>query len=201
MWSTGLLRCQAPHRHQPQWLHGHHTGANRRRSEQGAPPEALPVLGACLRGECLDLMPHVRRRELADRAWVEAGARGLREAAGMLWGMDSVQHALGIASPLRESPIESLSYAHFVLAGLPRARSARIGASIAGSRAAMRPERPNLGHLGRHSGPACARRDREGLVGSDSAPACASPRFDPPDRRPVVLTLGAYRAGFAPSEA
>jgi len=81
--------------------------------------EALPVLDACLRGECLDLMPHVRRRELANRALAEAGARGLREAASMLWGMDSVEHALGIASPLRESPIESLSYAHFVLAGLP----------------------------------------------------------------------------------
>jgi very-short-patch-repair endonuclease len=50
---------------------------------------------------------------------VAAGARGLREAAASLWGMGSVEDALDIASPLRESPIESLSYAHFVLADLP----------------------------------------------------------------------------------
>ncbi len=81
--------------------------------------QALPVLDACLRGDCLDLMPHARRRDLTNRALVDAGARGLREAAATLWGMSSVEHALGIASPLRESPIESLSYAHFVLAGLP----------------------------------------------------------------------------------
>jgi len=81
--------------------------------------QALPVLDACLRGDCLDLMPQARRRDLANRALVEAGARGLHEAAASLWGMGSVERALGIASPLRESPIESLSYAHFVLAGLP----------------------------------------------------------------------------------
>ncbi|HEY3338809.1 MAG TPA: DUF559 domain-containing protein [Propionicimonas sp.] len=81
--------------------------------------EALPVLDACLRGECLDLLPRARRRELANPVLVEAGARGIREAAGRLWGTDSVEHALGVASPLRESPIESLSFAHFVLAGLP----------------------------------------------------------------------------------
>jgi hypothetical protein len=64
-------------------------------------------------------MPHVRRRELANPAIIEAGARTLREAAGLLPGMGSVAHAIGVASPLRESPIESLSYAHFLLAGLP----------------------------------------------------------------------------------
>ncbi|HEY3410425.1 MAG TPA: type IV toxin-antitoxin system AbiEi family antitoxin domain-containing protein [Propionicimonas sp.] len=81
--------------------------------------QALPVLDACLRGDCHDLMPQARRRDLGNRALAEAGARGLREAAASLWGMGSVQKALSIASPLRESPIESLSYAHFVLAGLP----------------------------------------------------------------------------------
>ena len=81
--------------------------------------KALPVLDACLRAECFDLMPHARRRDLDNRALADAGARGIREAAGTLWGMGSVEHALGIASPLRESPIESLSFAHFVLAGLP----------------------------------------------------------------------------------
>ncbi|HSK32526.1 MAG TPA: DUF559 domain-containing protein [Propionicimonas sp.] len=81
--------------------------------------EALPVLDAGLRGGCLDLMPHARRRDLANRALVEAGARGLREAAEVLPGTGSVEHALRFADPLRESPIESLSFAHFVLAGLP----------------------------------------------------------------------------------
>ncbi len=81
--------------------------------------EALPVLDACLRGECFDLMPRARRRDLDNPALVEAGERGIREAAGRLSGMASVERALGIASPLRESPIESLSFAHFVLAGLP----------------------------------------------------------------------------------
>jgi very-short-patch-repair endonuclease len=33
--------------------------------------------------------------------------------------MGSVADALGVASPMRESPIESLSFAHFMLAGLP----------------------------------------------------------------------------------
>lgn len=80
---------------------------------------ALPILDAALRGECQDLLPHVRRRELANPALIEAGARTLREAVGWLPGVGSVAHAIDVASPLRESPIESLSYAHFLLAGLP----------------------------------------------------------------------------------
>ena len=81
--------------------------------------EALPVLDASLRGECADLIPHLRRRDLANGVLVAAAGRGLREAVAGLHGTASVERALGLASPLRESPVESLSYAHFVLAGLP----------------------------------------------------------------------------------
>jgi very-short-patch-repair endonuclease len=41
------------------------------------------------------------------------------EAADVLRGMSGVKRALSFADPVRESPIESLSYGHMVEAGLP----------------------------------------------------------------------------------
>lgn len=82
-------------------------------------PEALQVLDASLRLLCLDLLPNPRRRDLGNERLVQAASRGLHEAAGLLPRMAGVRRALEYASPLRESPIESLSFGHLVLAGFP----------------------------------------------------------------------------------
>ena len=64
-------------------------------------------------------MPHARRRDLANRHWWRQAPGGLREAAASLRGMGSVE--MRSASPARcgRAPIESLSFGHIILAGLP----------------------------------------------------------------------------------
>lgn len=82
-------------------------------------PESLQVLDAALRRLCLEVMPGARRQHLANLRLVTAGAAGLREAVSILPKTGRVSQALDYASPLRESPIESLSYGHMVLSRLP----------------------------------------------------------------------------------
>jgi hypothetical protein len=82
-------------------------------------PEALVVLDAALRIQCSRLVVQPRRRELANPRLVATAREPFSEAADVLRGMGSVKRALSLADPIRESPIESLSYGHMVEAGLP----------------------------------------------------------------------------------
>lgn len=82
-------------------------------------PESLQVLDGSLRLLCMELMPNIRRKDFGNPKLVQTAANDLNEAARLLPRMVRVRRALEHASPLRESPIESLSYGHLVLSGLP----------------------------------------------------------------------------------
>ena len=82
-------------------------------------PEALAILDAALRLECADLTSQLRRSDLANPVLAAAGRQPALEAARTLGRSEQVMRAISIADPLRETPIESLSYGHLVLAGLP----------------------------------------------------------------------------------
>lgn len=82
-------------------------------------PEALMVLDAALRRETAGLLAQVRRRDLANPRLVAAARAPLAEVASSLPRMRGVRRALPLAHPARESAIESLSFGHMVLAGLP----------------------------------------------------------------------------------
>lgn len=86
----------------------------------GAPlPEALMVLDAALRLECARLVVHPRRRDLANLKLVAVARQSLLEASRTLRRGDALIRAIEWADPIRESPIESLSFGHMILAGLP----------------------------------------------------------------------------------
>lgn len=82
-------------------------------------PDALLILDAALRKECAGLSSQLRRRELANPALVVASRQPCLEAARTLGCGDRLVRAISIADPIRESPIESLTFGHLVLAGLP----------------------------------------------------------------------------------
>lgn len=79
---------------------------------------SLMVLDAALRLLCADLVSSPRRSDFSNQRLIEAATVPIHEAMQRR-GMRSAQAALAQASPLRESPIESLTYAHLILAGLP----------------------------------------------------------------------------------
>ena len=85
-------------------------------------PEALMVVDAALRYELGNLIGRVDRRAYRNTRALTAAMGALQEAAGRVTGRASrtrVQAVLAVASPLRESPLESWSCGHFHLAGLP----------------------------------------------------------------------------------
>lgn len=82
-------------------------------------PESLVVLDAALRLSCADLVAMPRRADYANRTIAGAAAAPLVEAAGWVRERRAVTAALAAADPRRESPVESLSMAHFILAGFP----------------------------------------------------------------------------------
>lgn len=81
-------------------------------------PSSLTVLDAALRLLCADLVSHPRRSDFSNQRLIEAARIPVREAMQRR-GMRSAIAALAQASPVRESPIESLTYGHLVEAGLP----------------------------------------------------------------------------------
>jgi hypothetical protein len=82
-------------------------------------PEALLVLDAAVRTQCSRFVVQLGRRELANPRLVAIAREPFVEVADVLRGMSRVKRALSFADPIRESPIESLSYGHMVEAGLP----------------------------------------------------------------------------------
>lgn len=82
-------------------------------------PAALHLLDAALRLECAGLTSQLRRRDLASPALVAASRLPCLEAARTLGYSQELTWAISIADPIRESPIESLTFGHLVLAGLP----------------------------------------------------------------------------------
>lgn len=81
-------------------------------------PESLIVLDAALRLLCADLVVGPRRSDYRNPRLAEAARAPLREAMNRA-GMGRALRTLEIADPVRESPVESLSYGHMVVAGLP----------------------------------------------------------------------------------
>ncbi|MCW5953915.1 MAG: hypothetical protein KIT69_16820 [Propionibacteriaceae bacterium] len=81
--------------------------------------ESLIVLDAAQRLTVADLVAMPRRADYANRTIAAAAGLPLAEAAGWVREQRSVKAALAAADPRRESPVESLSAAHFMLAGLP----------------------------------------------------------------------------------
>lgn len=59
-----------------------------------------------------------RRSDYANPRFLDAARAGLDEAASCRRG-PRLRHALDLADPRRETAIESLSFGHMVLAGLP----------------------------------------------------------------------------------
>ena len=82
-------------------------------------PESLIVLDAALRPGCAQLVATPRRADYANRKIAEAAAAPLTEAAGWVRERRAVLSAIAAADPRRETPVESLSMAHFMLASLP----------------------------------------------------------------------------------
>ena len=84
-------------------------------------PESLIVLDAALRlVHASTLWPRRGGADYANRA-IAGGQRlvPVAEAVGWVREQRSIRAALAAADPRRESPVESLSAAHFMLAGLP----------------------------------------------------------------------------------
>lgn len=82
-------------------------------------PESLIILDAALRQICARLVVRAGRREYANPRLVAAGREALMEAAAELPRSGDLLRAVGVANPLRESPIESRSYGYMVEFGLP----------------------------------------------------------------------------------
>lgn len=86
----------------------------------GSLPELLVTLDAALRAECQEIPSVHRRRDLENPRIHGAGRSGLLDAMKVARPKDADLHrALSLADPRRETPIESLSAGHFVLAELP----------------------------------------------------------------------------------
>jgi len=84
-------------------------------------PEALVLLDAAARLICQSLAPTIRRREYANRRFVEAAIALLEEASDTI-RCARLRPTLSMVDPGRESAAESLSAGHLELAGLPRPR-------------------------------------------------------------------------------
>ena len=85
-------------------------------------PESLMVVDAALRLELGNVVGRLDRRAYRNTRAAAAAMGVLEEAATSVKGRARrarVQAVLSIASPLRESPLESWSCGHFHLAGLP----------------------------------------------------------------------------------
>ena len=80
------------------------------------------VLDAALRMELANLAGAIRRHTYRDSRRVSAAARPLTEAAHAVKGRRGrfLRAVLDLADVRRESPLESVSAGHFILAGLPR---------------------------------------------------------------------------------
>jgi hypothetical protein len=85
-------------------------------------PEALVVLDAALRLQCSALVVRAGRRELGNPRLVAVAREPFCQAARHRRQNAGVAKALEVADPLRESPIESLSFGHLVEYGLPLPR-------------------------------------------------------------------------------
>lgn len=81
-------------------------------------PESLMVLDAGLRLICQDLVGEPRRRDFRNPRLVAAAKVPVSDAMARPRMAGALQ-ALGFADPSRESAVESLSFGHMVLAGLP----------------------------------------------------------------------------------
>lgn len=81
-------------------------------------PEALMLLDCAARRVCQGFMVSPRRRDLANPRLAQA-ARVRLETAAAIRRITRLDRAITLANPLRESPAESFSAAHFFLAGLP----------------------------------------------------------------------------------
>lgn len=81
-------------------------------------PHALVLLDCAMRRECQRFVASPRRRDLGNPRLVEA-ARDRLKAAASTRGIARLDQAIEVSSASRESPAESLSAGHFLLAGLP----------------------------------------------------------------------------------
>lgn len=81
-------------------------------------PQALVLLDCAARRECQRFVANPRRRDLANARLAEAARARLQDAASTR-GVVRLDAAVEFANALRESPAESLSAGHFLLAGLP----------------------------------------------------------------------------------
>lgn len=81
-------------------------------------PYALVLLDGAARRECERFVVNPRRRDFANAKLAEAARARLLVAAATV-GTTRLNQAIELTNPLRESPAESLSAGHFVLAGLP----------------------------------------------------------------------------------
>lgn len=86
----------------------------------GELPHVLTTLDAALRAECQAIRGVSRRRDLADPRIQAAGRGALTEALATVRPNDrALADSVSLADPRRETPIESLSAGHIILAGLP----------------------------------------------------------------------------------
>ena len=81
-------------------------------------PEALVLLDAAARQLVAALTVTTRRADFANPRLAKVAVEALREVATVR-RIASLAPALGLADPRRETPIESLTAGHLVLAGLP----------------------------------------------------------------------------------
>lgn len=87
----------------------------------GTLPELLVTLDAAIRAECRQIPSVRRRRDLEPLRIRAAGRSSLIEAAGVARPRDlDLATAIELADPRRETPIESLTGGHLLLAGLPQ---------------------------------------------------------------------------------
>jgi len=84
-------------------------------------PESLVLLDSAARLACAGFVSQVRRQDYRSPGLVVAARALLAEAADAV-ACRSIERAVELADPARESAIESLSAGHFQLAGLPRPR-------------------------------------------------------------------------------
>jgi len=83
-------------------------------------PETLVILDASLRAVCEGMVAgQLRRRDVANQRLVDAARLPLEEAMRWLPRTGGVRAGLALANPVRESPIESMSFGHMAMAGLP----------------------------------------------------------------------------------
>lgn len=80
-------------------------------------PDSLVVLDAGLRALVATMVTSARRRDYAEPRLADAARSLVRQAWPPRAG--AALASLALADPARETPIESLSFAHFHLAGLP----------------------------------------------------------------------------------